>query len=85
MIKNTGKSITKNVSDKYNQKHIIHTKQSTASSFENSPKRAIQKIGEATGYLIGNEIADKIAKVSKTSPQNSSRTVKSGTENIEIC
>ena len=37
-------------------------------------KRAIQKIAEATGDLIGKEIADKISRVSKTSPKNNSET-----------
>ena len=32
------------------------------------------KSSEATGYLIGNKIADKITRVSKTSPQNNSET-----------
>ena len=46
-------------------------------------KRAIQKTAEATGDLIGNNIADvvansydvKITKVSKSLPQNNSETV----------
>ena len=38
---------------------------------------------EATGDLIGNKIADKIAKVSRTLPQNSSETVTNEGENIE--
>ena len=33
-------------------------------------KRAIQKIPEATGDLIGNETANKITIVSRTLPQN---------------
>ena len=32
--------------------------------------------------MIGNKIADKIAKVSRTSPQNSSKTVTNDAENI---
>ena len=32
------------------------------------------KTAEATGDLIGNKIADKITRVSKTSPQNNSET-----------
>ena len=46
-------------------------------------KRAIQKTAEATDDLIGNRIADKIAKVSRASPQNSSETVTNEVENIE--
>ena len=33
--------------------------------------------------MIGNKIADKIRKVSKTSPQNSLKTVTNETESIE--
>ena len=32
--------------------------------------------------MFGNKITDKITKVSKTSPQNSSKTVESEIENI---
>ena len=32
--------------------------------------------------MIGNKIADKITKVSKSSPKTSSETFESGTENI---
>ena len=39
-------------------------------------KRTIQNTAEATGDLIDNQSVDKIAKVSRTSPQNSSETVK---------
>ena len=35
----------------------------------------IQKTAEATVDLIGNKIAEKITKVSKTSQQNNSETV----------
>ena len=38
-------------------------------------KRAIQKTAEATGYLIGNKIADKIASVSKKSSNNNNDDV----------
>ena len=34
-----------------------------------APRRAIQKAAEATGDLIGNEIADKIKIVSIKSPK----------------
>ena len=35
---------------------------------------------EATSYLIGNKITNKITKFSKKSPQNTSETVKRETE-----
>ena len=39
---------------------------------------------KATGDLTGNKIADKITKFSKTSSQNSLKTVESEAENIEF-
>ena len=40
------------------------TKQSATDAFKTLLKRAIQKTAEATGGLIGNKVADKIAKTS---------------------
>ena len=37
--------------------------------------RVIQKTTEGTGDLIGNKISEKITKVTRTSPQNSSEIV----------
>ena len=42
-------------------------KKSTTDAIKTASKRAIQKTAEATGYLIGNKIADKITSVSKKS------------------
>ena len=44
-------------------------------------QKSNSKTAEATGDLIGNKIADKITKVSRGSPQNTSETVESETEN----
>ena len=46
-------------------------------SLKTASKRAIQKNEEATGDLIGHNIANKITKVSIYSPQKSSETVES--------
>ena len=43
-----------------------------------------KKTADATGDLIGNKIVDKVTKVSRTSPQNSSETVTNETENIRL-
>ena len=51
---------------------IDHGKQSAADVIKNTSKRAIQKTAEVTCDLIGNKIADKITRVSKTSPKNNS-------------
>ena len=75
MCKNSGKKFSKTLSGKYNQKLLDHAKQSTTDALKTTSKRAIQKTAEVTGDLIGNKIAEKITKVSRTSPQNSSDTV----------
>ena len=38
-------------------------------------KKAIQKTAKVTGDLIGNKIADRITKVSETSPKNNSEII----------
>ena len=55
----------KNLSNTYGQKRLNSAKKSTTDAIKTASKRAVQKIAEATGELIGNEIADTIANVSK--------------------
>ena len=74
MGKYVGKSISKNLSSKYSQKGLDHTKQSAPNSLKIVSKKVIQKTAEGTGDLIDNKIADRITKVSKSSPQNNSVT-----------
>ena len=64
--KNMGKSL----SNKYDQKLIDSAKKSTTDARKTASKRAIQKPAEATGDLVGNEIADKITGFSKKSNNN---------------
>ena len=61
--KNMGKSLN----NKYGQKLLDSAKKSTTDSIKTASKRAVQKIAEATGTLIGNAIVDKITSVSKES------------------
>ena len=72
------------LSNKYGQKLLDSAKKSTADAIKTASKRAIQKIAEATGDLIGNIIADKITSVSKKLPQNSSKELHSKTDENEI-
>ena len=72
-IKNIGKNISKNVSGKYGQ-NFDHAKRSPTDLINTVSKRVIQKTEEATGDLVGHKIADKITRVSKTSPKNNSET-----------
>ena len=72
--RNMGKKISKTLSSKCNQKLFDHDKQSATDALKVASKRSIQKTAEASGDLIGNKVADRIIKVSKTSPQNNSET-----------
>ena len=55
----------KSLNNKYGQTLFDSAKKSTTDAIKAASKRAIQKIAEATGDLIGNKIADKITNVSK--------------------
>ena len=59
--------VAKNMSNKYGQKLADTAKKSATDVTKTASKRAIQKIAEATGGLVGNKIADKITSVSKRS------------------
>ena len=52
-----------------------HAKKSATDALKTSLKRLIHKTAEETRDLIGNKIADRITKVSKSSQQNNSETV----------
>ena len=65
---NIGKNISKNFSSKYSQKRFDHAKESATDALKTTSKRVIQN-----RRSIGNKIADRITKVSITSPQNSLR------------
>ena len=74
MGKNVGKNISKNLSRKCSQKLLDQAKKSTTDALKTSSKIAIQKTAQATGHFIGNKIADKITRVSKTCPKNNLET-----------
>ena len=57
-----------NLSNKYGQKLFDSAQKSTTVAMKTASKRAIQKTVVATGDLIGNNIVDKITRVSKKSP-----------------
>ena len=59
------KNMGKNLSNKYGQKRFDSAKKSTTEAIKTASKRPIQKTAEATGDLIGNNIADKITSVAK--------------------
>ena len=70
MGKNISKNVSKSLNSKYSQIFLDHAKHSATDGFKTTSKRVIQKTAEASGDLIGNKIADKIKRVSKTSPQD---------------
>ena len=55
------------MSSKYSQNLLDHAKQSATDAFEITLQRIIKKTAEATGDSIGNKIADRITKDSKSS------------------
>ena len=76
-VKNMGKNIIQQLSCKYSQKLLDHAKQCAADALKTTSKRVSQKTAEeATGDLIGNKVSDKVTKISKSSQQSNSETVK---------
>ena len=65
----------KSLSNKYGQKLLDSAKKSTTDAIKADSKKVIQKTAEATGDLIDNKIADKIACVSKKSNNNNNENV----------
>ena len=66
------KNMGTHLSNKYSQKLLDTARKSTTDPIKTASKRAIQKIAEATGDLIGNKTADKITSVSKKTQYNES-------------
>ena len=52
-----------------------YTKQLAIDALKTTSKRVIQKAAEATGNLISNKIANRITKVSRSSPQIKSEII----------
>ena len=75
MGKNIGKNISKILSGKYSLKPLDHAKKSATDGLKTSSKRIIQKGTEGTSDLNGNEVVNKITKVSKNSQENNSERV----------
>ena len=59
------KNIGKILSNKYGQKLLDSAKKIYYRCYKISFKKGNSKTAEATGYLIGNKIADKITSVSE--------------------
>ena len=63
-------SSARSVSNKYGKKIVDAAKKSATDAIKTYSKIAIQKTAAATGDLIGNKIADKIASVCKKKSNN---------------
>ena len=61
MDKNFDKKISKKLNERQSQKLFYYDKQSATDAIKIASK-TIQKIAEATGHIIGNKIANQIAK-----------------------
>ena len=59
-------SFGKKIGDKYGKKLIDTAAKTRINAAKNESKRVFQKTAEATGYLMGNKIADKISSASKS-------------------
>ena len=55
---------------------MLKNLQKPIKSYETASKRVIRKTEEATGDLIGNKNTNRITKVSKSSPQSNSESIK---------
>ena len=55
------------MSNKYSQNLVDTAKKSATDAIKTASKISVQKTAEATGYLAGNKIADKITSASKKS------------------
>ena len=69
MGRNIGKNISKDLSSEYSKKRLDHAKQSAADALKTYPKRDNQKTADANGDLTGNEIAGKIASLTKVTTE----------------
>ena len=58
-------SFARSMSNRYWKKLLDTAKKSATDAIKIASKRTIQKTAEATGDLIGNKTADKIASISK--------------------
>ena len=58
-------SFLRKVGDKYGKKLMDAATKTKIDATETASKQVVQKTAEATGYLIGNKIADKITLLGK--------------------
>ena len=59
-------SFARKLGDRYEKKLIDTATETRVDAAKTASKRVVQKTAEATEYLIGNKIADKITSVGKS-------------------
>ena len=59
-------SFVRKSGDKYGKKLMYTATKTGTHAAKTASKRVVQKTAEATGYLIGDKIVDKITSLSKT-------------------
>ena len=69
-----GKSKSKNLSSKYNQKLLDHAKQSATDALKTASKKNDSKYSRKDWWSNWKKIADKITRVSKNLPKNNPET-----------
>ena len=65
-------SLARKFGNKYGKKLMDTATKSGIDAAKTASKRVVQKTAEATGYLIGNKLADKISSISK--PKENKKT-----------
>ena len=75
--KHMSKDVSRNL-----QRLLDHAKPSVTDALKPASDRKINKTVETTGYLIGNNIADKITKFLRSLPHNDLEAIESETEII---
>ena len=58
-------SFARKFADKHGKKIMNTATKTGIDAGKTTSKRVVQKIAEATGYLIGNKIADKVTSIGK--------------------
>ena len=59
-------SLARKFGDKYGKKLMDTVRKTEIDAVKTASKRVVQRIEEATGYLTGNKVADKIISIGKS-------------------
>ena len=68
-------SFARKFSDNYSKKLMDTATKTGIDAAKTASKRVVQKTAEATGYLIGNKIADKITSIGKPKEKEKTKEI----------